>query len=199
MRDELAILEARARRFKKAMETDGYTGLAEAVLDEWSSFPMASSDGEARARRAGILRGAFYAAVTASHENGMSDEALLDGVLTHDVVAGRMRAQGNDPVDCGLGDVLCAVRKLVRASLATPTAEAEPSAERDRARFWEKTARRHEKDAVYYRERLVDAEAMIGRLLLQFSERWDLARITKYRSDRAEGFLEKGCPREKPE
>lgn len=62
----------------------------------------------------------------------------------------------------------------------------------DRARFWEKTARRHEQDAVYYRERLVDAEAMIGRLLLQFSERWDLARITKYRSDRAEGFLEKG-------
>ena len=41
-------------------------------------------------------------------------EDLLDITLTYDTVAERMRGMGFDPDDCELGEVMCAMRKLVR-------------------------------------------------------------------------------------
>ena len=42
----------------------------------------------------------------------------LDRSITWDHVAERMRSQGNDPDDCNLGAVLCAVRKMMRKAIS---------------------------------------------------------------------------------
>ncbi len=48
------------------------------------------------------------------------------------------------------------------------------------ARFWEDTAKRCEADAEYYQQQLVDAHALLGRIIHQLSERWDTVNLTKY-------------------
>ena len=46
--------------------------------------------------------------------------------------------------------------------------------------FWNDSAKKASAEAEYYREELVQAHAMIGRLTMQLSERWDVAKLTKY-------------------
>ena len=50
----------------------------------------------------------------------------------------------------------------------------------ERAMFWEKQSREHEKAATYYREQLSDAHALLGRVIHQLSERWDSVNLTEY-------------------
>lgn len=50
----------------------------------------------------------------------------------------------------------------------------------ERAKFWEKVATRHEAEARYYREELVKAHALLGRVVHQCSERWDTINLTKH-------------------
>lgn len=52
--------------------------------------------------------------------------------------------------------------------------------ERERARFWEERAKTHGQAETYYREELEKAHALLGRVLHQTSERWDLVNITPY-------------------
>lgn len=50
----------------------------------------------------------------------------------------------------------------------------------ERAAFWEQRAKEHRDESDYYQQQLVDAHALIGRLLHQMSERWDTAHLTKF-------------------
>lgn len=52
--------------------------------------------------------------------------------------------------------------------------------DRDRAIFWEGTAKRAGEDAEYYRAELEKAHALLGRVIQQLSERWDTVNLTKY-------------------
>ena len=52
--------------------------------------------------------------------------------------------------------------------------------DRDRAIWWENTAKRHRDEADYYRAELVKAHALLGRVVHQFSERWDTVNITEF-------------------
>lgn len=62
--------------------------------------------------------------------------------------------------------------------------EGAPDHWRELAKFWEERSKEHEKDANYYQKELVSAQTLIGRLLMQLAERRDVARLTKWRSDR---------------
>jgi len=50
----------------------------------------------------------------------------------------------------------------------------------ERLKFWENSARESAAEAEYYREELVTAHALIGRMTQQLSLRWDTVRLTKY-------------------
>ena len=50
----------------------------------------------------------------------------------------------------------------------------------ERAIFWEKTAKEAQIEADYYREQLARAHELIGRIVHQFSDRWDSVRLTKH-------------------
>lgn len=52
--------------------------------------------------------------------------------------------------------------------------------DKERALYWEECATTHRAAADYYQQQLVDAHALIGRLVHQMSERWDTANLTKY-------------------
>lgn len=52
--------------------------------------------------------------------------------------------------------------------------------DRERAVWWEKRAREHEAGEIYYREELVKAHALLGRVVQQLSERWDSVNLTAY-------------------
>ena len=52
--------------------------------------------------------------------------------------------------------------------------------EKERLDFWENTAKRLEIESTYYREELVKAHALLGRIIQQTSERWDSVNLTKY-------------------
>jgi len=59
----------------------------------------------------------------------------------------------------------------------------------ERAIFWEERAKESQAASDYYQAQLVDAHALIGRLLHQMSERWDTANLTKYfPTDNMHGF-----------
>lgn len=45
---------------------------------------------------------------------------------------------------------------------------------------WEKRALELERESKYYQTQLVDAHALIGRIVHQVSERWDTVNLTKY-------------------
>lgn len=50
----------------------------------------------------------------------------------------------------------------------------------ERASYWEKQAKESQASADYYQTELVSAHAMIGRITMQLSERWDTVNLTKY-------------------
>ena len=50
----------------------------------------------------------------------------------------------------------------------------------ERVAYWERKAKEAQQSADYYQQQLVDAHAMIGRITMQLSERWDSVRLTKY-------------------
>ena len=52
--------------------------------------------------------------------------------------------------------------------------------EETRAIFWEKRAQIAQADSDYYQENLCKAHELLGRVIHQFSERWDSVRLTKY-------------------
>ena len=51
--------------------------------------------------------------------------------------------------------------------------------DRERAIFWEEQTKKSEQEARYYQQQLVDAHALLGRIVHQFSERWDQVNLTK--------------------
>jgi len=51
---------------------------------------------------------------------------------------------------------------------------------RERALFWEKTAKEAQTAAAYYQRELEKAHALLGRVVHQASERWDSINLTKY-------------------
>ncbi len=56
-----------------------------------------------------------------------------------------------------------------------------PSAtDRERAIWWEKTAMKYKSDANYYQDEMVKAQAMIGRLIMQFGDKGKIS-LSKYR------------------
>lgn len=54
------------------------------------------------------------------------------------------------------------------------------AAETARCSYWERRALEREKESKYYQTQLVDAHALIGRIVHQVSERWDTVNLTKY-------------------
>ena len=46
--------------------------------------------------------------------------------------------------------------------------------------YWRKQANKSETEATYYREELLKAHTLIGRIVHQLSERWDTVHVTKY-------------------
>jgi len=54
--------------------------------------------------------------------------------------------------------------------------------EKERCLYWEKEAKRVGIEAEYYREELVKAHSLIGRIVHQLSERWGTVNLTKYYS-----------------
>jgi hypothetical protein len=46
--------------------------------------------------------------------------------------------------------------------------------------YWQKRAKTLEEESCYYQQQLVDAHALIGRMVHQLSERWDSVNLTKY-------------------
>jgi hypothetical protein len=55
-----------------------------------------------------------------------------------------------------------------------------PMSETERASFWEKRARENDNKAKFYQEKLLDAHALLGRILQQFSERWDIVTLSEF-------------------
>jgi len=56
----------------------------------------------------------------------------------------------------------------------------EANHQRERAQWWEKKAMDYRHEADYYQQQLVDAHALLGRVVHQASERWDSINLTKY-------------------
>ena len=56
----------------------------------------------------------------------------------------------------------------------------EKEREKKRCLYWENEAKRAGVEIDYYREELVKAHALIGRIVHQASERWDTVNLTKY-------------------
>lgn len=54
------------------------------------------------------------------------------------------------------------------------------NAEESRAVFWEKRAKLHSDTADYYKKELAKAHEILGRVIHQFSERWDHVNLTEY-------------------
>ena len=46
--------------------------------------------------------------------------------------------------------------------------------------FWEKTAKKYQKEADYYRVQLAKSHEILGRVIHQLSERWDSVNLTQY-------------------
>ena len=51
---------------------------------------------------------------------------------------------------------------------------------KERLLFWEQNAKDYKAESDYYREELVKAHALLGRVVHQLSERWDSVNLTKY-------------------
>ena len=51
---------------------------------------------------------------------------------------------------------------------------------KNRCIYWEKEAQRLNIEREYYRTQLAKAHEILGRVIHQFSERWDSVRITSY-------------------
>ena len=50
----------------------------------------------------------------------------------------------------------------------------------ERAVYWEKQAKLYSDSSDYYQKELVTAHALLGRIVHQYSERWDSVNLTKY-------------------
>lgn len=46
--------------------------------------------------------------------------------------------------------------------------------------YWEKTSKKHKEAADYYRTELEKAHSLVGRIVQQFSERWDKLNLTSH-------------------
>ena len=46
--------------------------------------------------------------------------------------------------------------------------------------YWEKRAKEHEAASNYYRAELAKAHTLLGRVIQQLSERWDMVNLTEY-------------------
>lgn len=50
----------------------------------------------------------------------------------------------------------------------------------ERAQWWERKYREKETESNYYQQQLVDAHAILGRVVHQLSERWGSVNLTEY-------------------
>ena len=115
----MAMIELARHRKKMEAQADS-SGIAKMV----SEYLCSVADGESWGADENEL---YWAAQNSeTREATLQDrievlETVLDRILpeviTWDVIAEKMKHQGNNPRDCDLGEVLCAARKLVRAEI----------------------------------------------------------------------------------